>query len=256
MTRVATLVSFALLPLLAQDKPAAPAASPEAVIIPVKTLSGDAFNRLARMLDIFGVPYKADDQLRTIVAYGPKDKVAQMRAVVEQLDRPGSEAAIGRNVDMTLTFLLCSTKPAAADRAAPADIEPVVRQLRAATPYKDITVLDSVPVRIQEGRESQQSGHLPGLPLKVPGQPPSFNSIIRTEAVIHKDSGRFVRFSRIDLSFSFPYPTGGQGQWQVARLGVVTAGDFKEGQKTVLGKISGIDDDSALFVVIALKILD
>jgi hypothetical protein len=35
-----------------------------------------------------------------------------------------------------------------------------------------------------------------------------------------------------------------------------TAGDFKEGQKTVLGKISGVDDESAIFVVISLKVLD
>lgn len=35
-----------------------------------------------------------------------------------------------------------------------------------------------------------------------------------------------------------------------------TAGDFMEGQKTVLGKVSGVDEDTAIFVVIALKVLD
>jgi hypothetical protein len=29
-----------------------------------------------------------------------------------------------------------------------------------------------------------------------------------------------------------------------------------EGQKTVLGKVSGVDDDSAIFVVVELKALD
>ena len=37
-------------------------------------------------------------------------------------------------------------------------------------------------------------------------------------------------------------------------VGLNTSGDFKEGQKTVLGKI-GLDD-SAVFVVVALKLLD
>ena len=39
-------------------------------------------------------------------------------------------------------------------------------------------------------------------------------------------------------------------------VGPNTAGDFMEGQKTVLGKVSGIDDESAVFAVIALKVLD
>ena len=91
--------------LLAQEK--APEAketkqgNPEAVIIPVKTLSGDSFNRLAKMLGVFGVRYVADDKLRTILVYAPPDVVKQIRRVVEELDRPGSEAAIGHNIEMT-----------------------------------------------------------------------------------------------------------------------------------------------------------
>jgi hypothetical protein len=39
-------------------------------------------------------------------------------------------------------------------------------------------------------------------------------------------------------------------------FGITTSGDFMENQKTVLGKVSGMDDDTAIFVVIALKVLD
>ena len=55
-------------------------------------------------------PFSADKNLRTIVVYAPKDVVEQMRKVVAELDRPGSEAAIGRNIEMTMTFLKCSTQ--------------------------------------------------------------------------------------------------------------------------------------------------
>jgi len=75
----------------------------------------------------------------------------QMRKVVNELDRPGSEASIGRNIDMTMTFLKCSTKPASGASTLPADLEPVARQLRAATQYKDVEVWDVVPLRLQEG---------------------------------------------------------------------------------------------------------
>lgn len=39
-------------------------------------------------------------------------------------------------------------------------------------------------------------------------------------------------------------------------VGLNTSGDFQEGRKTVLGKVSGMEDEDAIFAVIALKVLD
>jgi hypothetical protein len=99
----------------AQEKPAEPKPDNpaetirkepfEAEIIPVKTLTGDSFDRLMNLLSVFNAQVKGSAALKTIVVYAPKDVVTQMRRVVEQLDQPGSEAAIGRNIDMTLTLL-------------------------------------------------------------------------------------------------------------------------------------------------------
>src|SRR5580765_4303499 len=99
--------------LQAQDKPAEVKPLPfEAVIIPVKTLTGDSFDRLVRLLGVFGARMNADKNLRTILVYAPNDVVEQMRKVVAELDRPGSEAAMARNIEMTMSFLRCSTKAA------------------------------------------------------------------------------------------------------------------------------------------------
>lgn len=241
--------------------------NPEAAIIPVKTLSGEAFSRLARMLKVFNVPYEADEQLRTIVVYAPKDIVDQMRKVVEQLDRPGSEAAIGRNIDMSLAFLLCSTRTNSAPSQIPADLEPVAKQLRAATPYKSISVLDVVPLRVQEGKDTEQNSQIAGLSESVPNQPAMVQLRARPQAIIRRDSDRYVRFDAIRVYFRVPYVTssfkGGENanalistNYQFRDLTLATSGDFKEGQKTVLGKISGVNEDSALFVVVSVKILD
>jgi hypothetical protein len=240
----------------AQDKPAETKQEPsDAQIIPVKTLTGDSFERLMNLLSVFGARYKGDSQLRTIVVYAPKDVVAQMRRVVEELDRPGSEAAIGRNIDMTLTLLRCSTKAATAAASLPADIEPVARQLRAATQYKDIQLWDVVPMRLQEGKDASATLRLPGAPA---GQFATASIVIRPEAVYRKDQGRYVRFARMDLDFRIPIAVtaGVNTQYQMASVGLRTSGDFMEGQKTVLGKVSGIADDDAIFAVITLKVLE
>jgi hypothetical protein len=224
----------------------------QAEIIQVKTLTGDSFDRLVKLLKVFSADFTADNQMRTIVVYAPKDVVAQMRQVVSELDRPGSEAAIGKNIEMTLTLLRCSTKPATTPSSLPPDMEPVAKQLRAATQYKDIELWDVVPMRLQEGKDTREDLRLPGTPLQ--GQVATGNMIIHPEAVYRKDQGRYVRFSYLNLGFKMPYATG--LQFTNVSLNLNTSGDFMEGQKTVLGKVSGVEDDDAIFAVIALKVLD
>jgi hypothetical protein len=239
-----------------------PAQPLEAEIIPVKTLTGDSFDRLVRLLDVFGARYKADNQLRTIVVYAPKDVVAQMRHLIEQLDRPGSEAAFGRNIEMTLTLLRCSTKAPASGSTLPPDMEAVAKQLRAATQYKDIQLWDVVPMRLQEGRDATEDLRLPG---SLGQYAVSTAKIwIHPEAVYRKDQTRYVRFSRVDLGFRIPIATGAftagaaspNIQYSYQDVGLKTSGDFQEGQKTVLGKVSGMEEGDAIFAVVALKVLD
>jgi hypothetical protein len=252
-TLMAILLAASL--LQAQDKPAEVVKQEprEAAIIPVKTLTGDSFDRLVRLLGVFNAQMSADKNLRTIIVYAPKDVIAQVRKVVDELDRPGSEAAIGRNLDMTMTFLKCSVKPASGASTLPAELESVAKQLRAATQYKDIEVWDVVPLRLQEGKETEQSLRLPG---SVPSGAFSTASIrIHPESVTRKNDGRYVRFAQVRIGFRVPIASG-PGQFQFTDFGLTTSGDFMEGQKTVLGKVSGMEEDTAIFVVIALKVLD
>ena len=245
----------------AQDKPAEPKPDNpaetkkepfEAEIIPVKTLTGDSFDRLMNLLSVFNAQVKGSATLRTIVVYAPKDVVAQMRRVVEQLDQPGSEAAIGRNIDMTLTLLRCSTKPPAADAPAlPPDMESVGKQLRNATQYKDIQLWDVLPLRVQEGKDTKESLRLPGANS---GLPALTDITIHPEAVYRKDQGRYVRFANVRLDLRLP--SGPANSAPYLDFGLHTSGDFMEGQKTVLGKISNTGEDEAIFAVITLKVLD
>jgi hypothetical protein len=227
----------------------------EAAIIPVKTLTGDSFERLVKLLNVFNARYSADDKLRTIIVYGPKDVVAEMRRVIAELDRPGSDAAIGRNIDLLLTFLRCSIKPAPNPVSLPGDLEAVAKQLRAATQYKDIQLWESVPMHIQEGKASDQRLRLPGGSLSATHSVVAMGHIsVWPESVGLKDGARFVRFREMKVDFQIP--VGVAPSIHMLQERINTAGDFMENQKTVLGKVSGADDESAIFVVISLKILD
>ena len=69
--------------------------------------------------------------------------------------------------------------------------------------------------------------------------------------------GRYVRFKEVRIGIRVAVATGpvGSGKFQYLQLGLNTAGDFLENQKTVLGKVAG-SDAQTIFVVVALKILD
>jgi hypothetical protein len=266
MRYLRTLIAggLTLAALQAQDKPTVtekPNEPLESAIIHVKTLDGDSFDRLWRLLKVFDVQTAADDHLRTIVVYGRPSVIAQVRHVVEELDRPGSEAALGRNVEMTLTFLRCSIKAAAVSpQLLPPDIESVAKQLRAVTQYKNIELWEVLPLHLQEGKDTSETLQLPGSADKSTGiegyTPPTLSVRIHPDSVYRKEETRYVRFRTMAITLKIPSYGGAPGKWNFANVALDTAGDFAEGQKTVVGKLSGTDEESAVFVVVALKVLD
>lgn len=259
MKLLTTLVLMATL-LTAQEKTPPPAqdkSNYETAIIPVKTLTGDSFHRLAGMLNIFGVKYAADDKLRTIVVYAPKDVIAHMRKVIEAMDKVGSEAAIGRNIQMTMTLLRCTSKPAENSKPLPADMEAVATQLRSVALCKDVQLWDIVPLRLTEGKRTEQNSRLPGNMWNIPAAFATMTARVFADTVKPKADGRYVKFEELRINLRVPYLTSKEPlQYQFQEFGITTAGEFKEGQKSVIGKTSGGDEDTAVFVVIELKVLD
>jgi hypothetical protein len=256
------ILFFTAVTLLAQNKapdkaadktpevmPLVPSGSNEAVIIPVKNLVGDSFQRLLNLLSVFNARYKGDADLGTIVVYAPHDVVTQMKRVIEELDKPGSVANLGHNIEMTLTFLRCSPSGASGSEALPTEMQSVVKQLRATVPCALAQVWDTVPMRLQEGKEA--SGNLQ-LPQPNPNMKKASVVIrMRPDAVFRREQARYVRFSRVDLTFRSTEADG-----RISDFSVNTAGDFMESQRTVLGKVSGLNGEDSIYSVIALKVLD
>ncbi len=260
--RILTTLLLASGLLFAQEaakEPESPAVPRESAVIQVKNLSGDAFDRLVHLLGAFNTNISSDSQLRTIVVYAPADVITQVKKVVADLDRPGSEAALGHNIEVTLSFLRCGSEPStgAGQQPVPADLQSVVRQLQAATTCMNPTLWDTVPMRMQEGKESLQAQRLPAYDPSAPNQPTLANIKMQPVALGTKEGqGRYVRFDTIAISMRVAIATKpGSGGFQYYELSIRTAGDFLENQKTVLGKVTGSDEEP-IFVVVALKILD
>lgn len=243
--------------VFAQDKPGENVQPLVSEAIPVKTLTGDSFNRLLGLLSVFqNAQVQGDKDLRTIVVYAPRDVVDQMRRVVEQLDRPGSEAAIGTNIDMTLTLLRCTATPAATPAPLPPDMDSVARQLRNAASCKNVELWDALPLRLQEGKDAHQDLVMPGTQGDLAT---TWQIDIHPEAVYRKNQARYVRFSKVNLTLREPIETGtfqARKQYTYQQVGLRTSGEFVEGQTTVVGKVSSSVDGDSIFALIELRVLN
>lgn len=233
-----------------------------AVIIPVKNLTGDAFERLSQLLKAFGAEFKADSQLRVILVYAPKEVADQMRRVVEELDRPGSLAAAGRNLEIALQLVRCGTGAANSEMPLPPDLEPVAKQLRATMGCKSVELWENIPVRLQEGMSHQARFRLYSKPQGIEEKLGAFPSVELTmwvEAVVNRPDGRYVRLRELLATFTIPlireHEDGRNRLERYERYNLRTAAELKEGQRTVLGKV-GLDNGSSVFLVLTPKVVD
>ncbi|MBI4905692.1 MAG: hypothetical protein HY820_18815 [Acidobacteria bacterium] len=245
------MVALAAVMLSAQEKKeSAPPVEQEAAVISVKNLNGDALRRLSNMLGVITRSISYDERMKVIMVYGPKSTLEQVRKVVAELDKPASDAS--RNIEMTLTMLRCGG--AASGTPLPADMEAVAKQLRAANLCKDVHFWDMMPMHLQEGKDAQGDVTLPNTNPPVPGMTATLRVQVKPESVNTRSTGRYVRFDRLQANLNIRISTPGHSTER--GTGINTAGEFKEGQKTVLGKISGAEGDTAVFVVIAIRVLE
>src|SRR5713226_2529576 len=146
--------------VLAQEKPALPRVSR---LVPVQHLKGQEFNRVRSMLDAFGASVKGDDSMHMFAVSGPEDMVNAVAEAIKKLDVP---PAVPKNIELTFFILLGSSQAGGESAKTPADLEPVMKQLRGLFPYTGYRVLDTQLTRTRsrsqhEGPLLNTSGMLP-----------------------------------------------------------------------------------------------
>lgn len=90
---------------------------------------------------------------RAIVVKAPKELMPAVEEIVRRLDVPKPV----RNVDLTVYIVQAGQEPGAG-KAAPPELEPVLKQFRGVFAYKSFEILDSVLLRTRERAQQITQG--------------------------------------------------------------------------------------------------
>lgn len=190
------------------------------------------------------------ESLRTISAYGPTEELDQMGECIKRIDaiRP---APTSRNVEIVATMMLLSPKGTAGE-AVPADLEPVVKQLKAIFGFNDFRILETAILRNREGMKGETIGLAtnPGS-----GQPSSYQLRYLSATVSKGEKATVIRLDDVRFNMRMTY-TANNGSMQNSDIGFNTNLDIREGQKVVVGKAKIDGSDNALVLVISARAVE
>lgn len=221
--------------------------APEAVekIIEFKYLEGDQAERAIRLVrEVSDAKIASDSVLRKIIIKGRADRVAAAEKLLRSLDTADA-AAPNKRLDVTIR-VLGAFHDAGAKRGdeIPADLEPVVKELRGTFAYKAYTLLDTVTLSGIAGSKVESGGNL-----------------ISPDTSVMSYSTRFLRsgFDReskaVTLNgFFFLIRSRNPATNQIQENAITSDVLVRPGQKLVLGGIKAGDANIACLLVISAKV--
>lgn len=228
--------------VLCAQKEEKPPALPPGFTFKVYTLKYVRPDTLQRLLSAFGVNVQRSDN--AVAVSGPSEAMKAVDEAVKVLDTAAAAQPPHKSIQLTGYMILASAKPG--DSGVPADLESVVKQLRASFPYQGYRMLDSFVLRAADNaRGTMINGFVPSPDARAE------NSSIRYQFQVgsaEMGSDGAVRLSNLELQLSLPT----QGK----PVNIVSSLDIKEGQKVVVGKSNLGSPDSAFFLVLTAKILE
>lgn len=192
-----------------------------------------------------GVVVSSDNE--RLVLSGPKEAVAGFEELVKQLD------VAKKNVETTV-YMIVASQQAGTGPAMPAELDPVVKQLKALFTYKGFHLLDSFILRSRDGQDAETSGFVPSPETN---QKLTYRFRYQRVGVQGPDADHLVRFDSLRFSLRVPVAAGKDGSISYMDAGISTDVDVPAGKKVVVGKTSAVEGpDSALILVISAKVVD
>ena len=183
-----------------------------------------------------GASISPSQTMKTLTLSGSPEIVAAMEAVIRKLDvAPPPE----KSFELT-AYLLMTSDSASSAQSLPAQLEPVLKQLRATFSYKNYQLLDTLVLRNRIGAAGHTSEEIPdpGFSDRVIGCGLAYGQ----SQLTHDDRGDIIKLTGLDLIL-------GKGR-------INTSIDLRVGQMVVVGKTNFAVGNSALIAVLSARVVD
>ena len=205
-------------------------------------------SRLAETFRLFAA-VRVDSQLRVLAVDGSVSAVAAIEEAIKRLDVPSSAE---KNLELTFHVLMAGQQAPAENTAVPADLEGVLRNLRALFPYKHYGLSETVFVRVRPDMRADTSGNI--APFR--SQPDMPKVMYSLHCMPHLQPGEkpVVRLEELKFHMRYPYKSG--GGYQFNDISISTQIDVREGQKVVVGKAAIDGGEGAIILVVTAKVVD
>jgi hypothetical protein len=240
------VILLSILPLLSgQDKPA----TQEKTVTKLVMLQNEFVD--AHLLDGIGLNIKHDG--KALVITGPEETVNAALVILKQLDvppPPPAPAPPAKNIELTAQMIVASPGEAQA-KPLPAELDPVVKQLRAGFPYRSYGLLETAFLRMRDqGQHASTEGA-----LSNPDYAPSGSYEFGVNQTFWVATEERVHLRGINLALHVPIKNQ-NGNVTMGTVRVQTDVDIKPGQQVVIGKANLDQNGDALIVVLTAKVVD
>jgi hypothetical protein len=180
-----------------------------------------------------------------LILSGPKDTVAGFEEIIKQLD----VAPVAKKNIETTVYMVVASLQASSGATVPAELDPVVKQLKGVFNYKSFRLLDSFVLRSRDTEKAVTNGFLTPLDTTLPaGTKISYQFQYGRVSLDGSEANRVIRYDNLRLGIRLPGAND---------IGISTDVDVPEGKKVVVGKTSAIEgSDGALILVISAKVVD
>lgn len=248
------LISFCgVLAVLAQEKKSEEraAAADKNTSWPVKVFQVKHVDvaQLNRIFRPFNVPISYDPDLKVLSVSAPKDILAAIEETIRRLDVPPPAAK-----NLEVNAYLVQASPQGPTSNMPAELEPVIKQLKTLFSYQAFRLMGALTLRGRDGQREEVNGNLPALNSDLPHAIPyGFN--INSASISSDGKDRIIRIDHLVLHLRVPVKEGGE-HWSYQDAHIQTSIDVREGQKVVVGKANIDNADNALILVLTAKVID
>lgn len=203
-------------------------------------------NQLADLFRTFGARVEAKQGLNALAVRAPDSVLA---AIEESLKRLDIAPRPQKNIDLTAYLLIASAQESAASKT-PAEIDPVIKQLRTVFNYRGFRLLDTVMMRQREGTGGTVNGTV-ASPTSATQQPVPYRFHVNSLRIGSDDTAGMVHINGLNLNLQVPFALG-----PPVSVGIGTDVDVREGQKVVVGKANIDNSENALILVLTAKAVD